>query len=515
MNKNVKKIGLVLLILVFLPAAAFFIYQLNSLDENEKVIEEIYNNQLNAILFSINQYSEDVASGWANRIQMIMESDPAALSQLSNFVKETSALNGLFFLDSINSGNLTIVTSPGKKSGLTNETLIKILNSNRNIYQRLLDYTQSGFRKIEPLKNVHTGDNSILVFIAEVRNNKQFFGLLVKPENFVNDVLSPKIQEITEDRFVIHIYNSSRNFTFNTTERFDSGKVQQKKPLWLMPQYYLGINLKGRTIESLVESRSFTNIVLISLMLAVILAGGYIVFRNVKREVELAQLKSDFVSNVSHELRTPLALISMFSETLEMDRVKTEAKKKEYYSIISQETNRLGKIVNTLLNFSRMEAGKRKYNFVKQNINKIINNVFNTYHFHLQNNGFSYHLFLAENIPEIKIDGEALSEAVINLIDNSIKYSSETRDITVRTGFEDGFAFVEVEDKGIGIEDEHQKKIFEKFYRVSSGLVHNTKGSGLGLAIVKHIVDSHNGKIELNSKLNHGTRIKLFFPVNL
>ncbi len=115
------------------------------------------------------------------------------------------------------------------------------------------------------------------------------------------------------------------------------------------PDYKIGISLIGQTIEELVQQRALTNILLIGLLTLVLILGVWIVYRNIKKEVEIAQIKSDFVSNVSHELRTPLSLISMFSETLEMDRVKTEEKKREYYSIISQEANRLSKIVNSIL----------------------------------------------------------------------------------------------------------------------------------------------------------------------
>jgi len=134
-------------------------------------------------------------------------------------------------------------------------------------------------------------------------------------------------------------------------------EYQQSKRLWLIPNYSLGIALRGPTIENLVKDRTYTNVILIAgltvLMLIVTLYG----YRNIKKEVELAQIKSDFVSNVSHELRTPLALISMFAETLVMGRVKSEEKQVEYYSIIQQETERLSKIVNKILSFSKIEAG--------------------------------------------------------------------------------------------------------------------------------------------------------------
>jgi len=253
---------------------------------------------------------------------------------------------------------------------------------------------------------------------------------------------------------------------------------------------------------------------LIGLLTVVLILGVWIVYRNIKKEVELAQIKSEFVSNVSHELRTPLSLISMFSETLEMDRVKTEEKKKEYYSIISQEANRLSKIVNSILNFSKMEAGKRQFNFVDSYLNDVAENVYRSYKFHLEQKGFKFELLKDETIPIIKIDEEAVSEAIVNLVDNAVKYSDNNKEITVRTKLESNYAFVEVEDKGIGIPEKDQKKIFDKFFRVSSGNVHDVKGSGIGLSIVKYIMDAHKGEIRLSSTVGVGSKFKLMFRLN-
>ena len=230
--------------------------------------------------------------------------------------------------------------------------------------------------------------------------------------------------------------------------------------------------------------------------------------------MELAKIKSDFVSNVSHELRTPLALISMFAETLEMGRATTEEKKKEYYTIISKEATRLSRIVNKILSFSRIEAGRKEYHFSKINLNLLVEDVFNSYQFHLKNNGFKFSFLPANAIPEIEADGEAISEAIINLIDNAIKYSTDKKEISIITGTEHGIAFIEVKDKGVGISEENQKKIFEKFFRVSDSLIHNTKGTGLGLTLVKHIVEAHGGKIKVKSKLNEGSSFILSFPIN-
>jgi two-component system phosphate regulon sensor histidine kinase PhoR len=204
----------------------------------------------------------------------------------------------------------------------------------------------------------------------------------------------------------------------------------------------------------------------------------------------------------------------MFSETLEMGRVKTEEKKKEYYNIISHETARLSRIVNRILNFSQMEAGKRKYNFVLVQLNEIIEEVFNTYKFHLQNKGFKFTSQPDENIPSIYADKEAVSEAIINIIDNAVKYSRDKKEVDLSTGMMGELVYVKIKDYGIGISSQDQKKIFDKFFRVSSGPVHNTKGTGLGLSLVKQIMDAHKGEITLHSTPGVGSSFILKFKTS-
>jgi two-component system phosphate regulon sensor histidine kinase PhoR len=161
-----------------------------------------------------------------------------------------------------------------------------------------------------------------------------------------------------------------------------------------------------------------------------------------------------------------------------------------------------------------MEAGKRQYNFVDSYLNDVAENIYRSYKYHLEQKGFTFNIVKDETIPIIKIDEEAVSEAIVNLIDNAVKYSDAEKQITIRTGKENNYTFVEVEDKGIGILTKDQKKIFEKFFRVSSGNVHSVKGSGIGLSIVKHIIDAHKGRIELFSEVDKGSKFRLEFPLN-
>jgi len=526
LNKTVKKIGLILVIIILLPAVFLTVNELTSFNENEKVLEKIYSGQLEAILFSVNQYSEDVAGSWATKVDVFLDELDNARGRntgemIDSFFVELPSLVAFFIADSIKDSSIDFYTSRSesvlqdKPIDSLNVAAKKLLLDNENIVARLFTYKRGGYRKIEPVESKFFNQTSVLVFIEETPDKiNRLTGLILNPNEFVYRILSPKIQEIAEQEFVISVQNPKLNFAFNSTKDFEVTDLQQERALWIFPEYTVGISLVGKTIEDLVQQRVITNIILISLLTLILILGVWIVYRNVKREVQLAQIKSDFVSNVSHELRTPLALISMFSETLEMDRVHSDEKKKEYYKIISQESSRLGRIVNTILNFSKMEAGKRTFHFKEIDLNEFVQLIYNNYSFHLKNKGFEFTFNPKNDLPKISIDEEAVSEAIINLIDNAVKYSHEIKNIEIKTGEENNFVFVEVRDKGIGIPSEDQKKIFEKFYRASSGLVHNTKGTGLGLTLVKFIMDAHKGTIKLSSNLDKGSSFKLIFSIN-
>ncbi|HEM49023.1 MAG TPA: sensor histidine kinase, partial [Caldithrix sp.] len=277
--------------------------------------------------------------------------------------------------------------------------------------------------------------------------------------------------------------------------------------------YYIAIRLEGQSIEELAQWRFYRSLVLIFFIDLIILIGVWIIYRNIRAEMRLTQMKADFVSNVSHELRTPLSLIRMFAETLELNRVQTENKKKEYYQIIGQESERLTHLINNILDFSKIEAGKKQYHKEIFDLNEVIKDVLRLYAFHLQNKGF--HLQNEINPAEklkINADKDAITEAIINLIDNAVKYSNEDKRLRIKSGLFQDAVYFEVEDHGIGIGIDDQKKIFDKFYRVSTGLVHDVKGTGLGLSLIKYIMEMHNGRVSVESHLGKGSTFRLIFP---
>jgi signal transduction histidine kinase len=275
----------------------------------------------------------------------------------------------------------------------------------------------------------------------------------------------------------------------------------------------LQLRNRDRSIEQEVRRLALAKTALIGFIDVMLLAGLYLVYANVRRELHLSRLKSDFVANVSHELKTPLALIRLFAETLELGRAPGEEKKRQYYRVIDKESQRLTQLINNILDFSRIEAGRREYRFVPADLGAVVRDVVESYRFPIEQHGFSFDVSIAEDLPDLEIDPAAVSQALINLVHNAMKYSADKKyvGLTVRRDAER--VLVSVKDRGIGIPRAEQKKIFEKFYRVENSLVHTTKGSGLGLALVQHIMDAHGGSVELVSAPGEGSTFTLVFPL--
>jgi len=281
----------------------------------------------------------------------------------------------------------------------------------------------------------------------------------------------------------------------------------------VFPGLILGIKLRGTTIESISNKFLRTNFLILG-TLSLLMAGGiWLTYRNVSRELALAKLKSDFVSNVSHELRTPLALIRLYAETLELGRLSNPGKQHEYHEIIRKESERLTALINNILDFSRIEAGKKEYTFRETDVADLVRSTLESYRYEIEQSGFQFEQKIDNNLPQVRVDREAIARSLLNLVNNAVKYSSTEKYLGVRLYRTNGNVNLEVADHGIGIPANEQSKIFEKFYRVGDPLVHNTKGSGLGLSLVRHIVQAHGGEVAVESTPGKGSKFIITLPV--
>jgi signal transduction histidine kinase len=230
--------------------------------------------------------------------------------------------------------------------------------------------------------------------------------------------------------------------------------------------------------------------------------------------MNLARLKSDFVANVSHELRTPLALIRLYAETLELGRLTAKEKYQEYFRIIREESERLSALINNILDFSRIEAGRKEYEFKETDLGELVRTTLESYRFQIEQNGFAFEENIAADIPPVNVDREAIARSLLNLVNNALKYSKDQKYIGVSLYRANGSVNLEVRDRGIGIAPAEQEKIFEKFYRCGDPLVHNTKGSGLGLSLVRHIAQAHGGNVSVESAPQKGSIFTIALPID-
>jgi signal transduction histidine kinase len=248
-------------------------------------------------------------------------------------------------------------------------------------------------------------------------------------------------------------------------------------------------------------------------LLGVILAGSVLTWRLMRRETEMAELKSDFVANVSHDLKTPLSVIRMFGETLELGRVTDEARRREYFRVITREAERLSRLIDNVLDFSRIEGGRRRYERVPTAVEPLVRETLEAFAYPLEQQGFKVEVSVAPDLPDVALDADAVGQALANLVDNAIKYSADDRVLTVEARVEGGTLLLSVADRGLGIPAAEHARIFEKFYRVGKSDTQGRRGSGVGLALVRHVVEAHGGQVTVESAPGQGSRFTLRLPL--
>ena len=268
----------------------------------------------------------------------------------------------------------------------------------------------------------------------------------------------------------------------------------------------------AQTISEIVAARERPQRTLMAMLAAVMALGVFFIARAAAREVRVAEMKSTFVSSVSHDLKTPLALIQLFAETLELGRVKSVERTHEYYRIINSEARKLTRLINNLLDFSKIDAGLRRYQRELVNLSDVTRRVLESLESQFGHNQFTVTSRLAADVP-VLIDQEAAVQALENLLSNAMKYSPEHKTIDVEVDRGAGFGVVRVRDNGIGIPLRLQRKIFRKFYRVQTDVGSGPQGTGLGLAIVDHVMRGHGGFVRVDSEPGHGATFSLHFPL--
>jgi len=316
-----------------------------------------------------------------------------------------------------------------------------------------------------------------------------------------------------------YIVKNSNNMIFasfaeNTTPNFirDSYKAQLF-PSDLQPQNHF-LYVYFPDTQGFILRNMWT--VFASCILLILMIGGifYTSVNTMLKQKKLATIKNDFINNMTHEFKTPISTISLAVEVMKDNEVKKDGNKmNRYLNIIQDENRRLGTQVEKVLQMALLDKGDVKLKLERVNIHETIEQVLTNLSVQIEQKNGTVNLELDADNAEIDADEVHLTNIIFNLLDNANKYSPENPDITIKTENTEGFLKITIADKGIGMTKEQVSKIFERFYRVPTGNRHDVKGFGLGLSYVKKMVESHQGIIQVESKLGEGSSFEVYLPL--
>jgi len=269
-------------------------------------------------------------------------------------------------------------------------------------------------------------------------------------------------------------------------------------------------------LENLKNTALKENIIygaLLAVIVVLMCLGALLIVRDISRESETTRHKSEFVHNISHELKTPLTLIRLYGETLRDKKNLSEENRRQAFEIITRESERLSYMINNVLDFSRIEMGRREFNLKTGHLSELIRETLESYRYHLEKKGFTIQKEISYDIPPMDFDREAMASVLVNLLSNSMKFSPDKKEVSVRLFRDRDNAVIQVADKGIGISGKEVDKIFQRFFRSENQVVSESRGSGLGLTIVKHIAEAHGGHVDVESEPGKGSVFSVILPI--
>ncbi|HZR21001.1 MAG TPA: HAMP domain-containing sensor histidine kinase [Verrucomicrobiae bacterium] len=344
--------------------------------------------------------------------------------------------------------------------------------------------------------------------LAQIKNQLQSIVTELDP------ALRPDIAVAVLDDSARPVALSRPEFQANWKRPVVSTEIGEALPHWELAVYLLDPTKLTRSAELL----KLTLGLLIALLLLSIGVGSWLIVNDLKRQLALARQKTDFVSNVSHELKTPLTSIRMFAELLAEGRVADPGKRQSYLNIITAESSRLTRLINNVLDFSRMERGEKKYEMRRLDLIALMRETAENYRPHLEAAGFALECEFPQTMLEVTGDHDALAQVTVNLLSNAEKYSGSQKSICLRIEEKaEPLRHVEVQvlDRGPGVPRNCEERIFEKFYRAHDSLSSGIQGSGLGLTLARQIARAHGGEVAYRPREGGGSCFVLRLPLVL
>jgi signal transduction histidine kinase len=339
-------------------------------------------------------------------------------------------------------------------------------------------------------------------------------GLLLNVDYLRDSLLYKVLQSNVYSGKTAWIVKGRDDKTILMSENPPSGSVTLRStfkggfPPWSVEFYQQNPDL----FETFLISRRGIYFYVFFLLAGILIFGLILTNRTVSHELELSKMKSDFVSTVSHEFKSPLSSIRQLAELLQSGRVPSEDRRRQYYDVLVEQSERLSLLIDNILDFAKIEEGRKEFNFEIVDIGPILLEIISTIQGSIRHNDFVIKVEIEKKLPSITVDIAAITQVITNLIDNAIKYSGEAKNISIRAFAENQYLIITVKDYGVGIRKEEIDKVFERFYRGGDALTRTVKGSGLGLTLVKQIVEVHNGNVIVESKPGHGSTFSIRLP---
>ena len=350
-----------------------------------------------------------------------------------------------------------------------------------------------------------------LIFGAQLNLDRVVDGLrsLVQPDPALQNEICLALLDDSAKPVAI----SRANFQANWKRPFVATEIGDALPHWEVAAYLVN----PVQLTQAAHTAEITLGLLIAVLVLAIGTGSWLIVSSLNAELKLARQKTDFVGNVSHELKTPLTSIRMFSELLAEGRVADAAKQRSYLQIITAEAARLTRLINNVLDFSRMERGEKKYNFQPCDLAGVVRGIEQAFRPHLEAGGFKFICELSDAPVTVRGDADALSQIIVNLLSNAEKYSNGGKEITLQLAQRQTplpHAEIKVLDRGSGVPRGSGEKIFEKFYRAHDSLASGIQGSGLGLTIARQIARAHGGDVVYEPRDGGGSCFILRLPIS-
>jgi len=367
---------------------------------------------------------------------------------------------------------------------------------------------------------LESGGHTYLVSLLSqyTRNGNQVNGIwgIVLNADYLKDILLQRVlQRNVYSEKTGWIVKGMDGKTILKSEKPPSGSITVRTnfegsfPPWFMEFYQQDPHL----FETFINSRQGIYFYMFFLIAGILIFGLIFTIRAVNHELELAKMKSDFVSTVSHEFKSPLTSIRQLAEMLKAGRVPSDERRQRYYDVLVEQSERLSLLIDNILDFTKIEGDRKKFDFEMADIGTLLQEIVSTIQDRVRHKGFVIQVEIVKPLPSIKVDRAAITQAINNLIDNAIKYSGEAKKVFVRAFTENQYLIIAVKDFGVGIKKDEIDKVFERFYRGGDELTRTVKGSGLGLTLVKQIVESHHGNVHVESEPGRGSTFSIRLPL--